>query len=506
MEVKIVDGKLYFLKASLAEADWVREKLTFRKTYGKTTTEEKLFFYDNHGMFTFAGLLDPLRQATRRFEITLLNPPKIEFEDYYVDKNILPGKTLFDFQAHAVKKCLNLKKGIVQVVTGGGKTIISLALIKYLFDNEKIKNCFVLVPSIYLAEQFATRALQVGFTDDEIGIIHGYKKKYDSRITIAVSNSIQKAIDNDKPEVIDLLDKTDLFLADESHHFRADSWIKIISHCAKAEYMIGMTATPFHNTDVLKDAGDALVHGIMGSPIVQVSAQYVQKLGLIAKPIVCFTKVPGRMAKYPGRYNNVYQKYVVEDRKRTELTVKWANTFLKFNFPCLILVQRKEHARDLMVRIGEKKSICIFGNQTGMIFDEYGMLVDVNIDYTNFSEDFEAGRYKLAIASQVFDEGADVPSIGAVINAGAGKSKIKINQRTGRGLRSKKKGRNEVYIVDFMDRGHIYLYSQFKKRKDMYNSMSARIIDNEDEFWLRIKDHATELTKELTDEEIDGTN
>ena len=71
--------------------------------------------------------------------------------------------------------------------------------------------------------------------------------------------------------------------------------------------------------------------------------------------------------------------------------------------------------------------------------------------------------------------------------AGGGKSRIKNLQRIGRGLR-RKEGLNEVYIIDFDDKTHVYLASQSKKRKILYQEdIEATIIEDEDEFLNRVK-------------------
>ena len=82
--------------------------------------------------------------------------------------------------------------------------------------------------------------------------------------------------------------------------------------------------------------------------------------------------------------------------------------------------------------------------------------------------------------------------------AGAGKSRVKVLQKLGRGIRRKKIGLNRVYILDFMDRSHIYLFQQYKKRLEYMEEVDATIIGDEYKFNNMIYEHSENL-KELKD-------
>jgi superfamily II DNA or RNA helicase len=500
MDFRIVGNRLYLKNAPPASVNWFKRRLTFTKEWGKKIEQTELFFTDETSglLYTFAGLLKPLLERQRQTsQIRVIDPNEIEYKDYDVPNDLLADVTLLDFQVGAIKKALLLRKGIIQLPTGGGKTLVAFGLLRYLLDSGMIKKALILVPSVLLAEQFFSRALRSGFTRDEIGVIHGTQKQYGMQITVAVSNSVHRGIENNSTEIMSILNECDFFAADEFHHGRSDTWMKILTSCSNAKYVIGFTATPFHNSDVLRDAGDALVHGISGGPIFKISHSYLRNLvlpdgtkGLIALPVIHFVKISsGRKSSINMGWQKIYKKYVVDNKKRNEKSVKFIQLFKRFNFPVLILLQRKEHAHILMNMLKDNNAICVFGNQRGMQFDEFGMLQDIAIDYDQFTKDFKNGVYNVCFASQVFDEGFDAPTIGAVINAGAGRSRIKINQRTGRGLRAKRDQPNQVYIVDFNDQTHVFLSAQTAKRKEMYEEMEAQIEYDENRFWLIMKEH-----------------
>ena len=92
----------------------------------------------------------------------------------------------------------------------------------------------------------------------------------------------------------------------------------------------------------------------------------------------------------------------------------------------LILVRRIAHGEVLQRLFAER-------GYRGVPF-AHGSL-DANTR-TRIYEDFKRGATDLLIASAIYDDSVDVPSIEVLINAGGGKSLIQTKQKLGRGLRN----------------------------------------------------------------------
>jgi superfamily II DNA or RNA helicase len=60
----------------------------------------------------------------------------------------------------------------------------------------------------------------------------------------------------------------------------------------------------------------------------------------------------------------------------------------------------------------------------------------------NLKRSFSSGEFDVLLASSIFDEGEDVPNVGAVALAGEGSSMVRQVQRIGRGVRKKNKSSN----------------------------------------------------------------
>jgi superfamily II DNA or RNA helicase len=304
---------------------------------------------------------------------------------------------------------------------------------------------------------------------------------------------------------ISLDDKNKLFIVEgylfhNCHHIQASTWTELALGVKNDEYLLCFSGTPFHADDaddILDTSGDALTFGLAGKPIFELRQKYLVDKGIIARPFVFFKSLPGQLSKYPGRFNNIYKTHIVNNSTRNELIVKFAKRFQEIDFPTLILVQRKEHALNLMEMMKDPKAIFVSGGANAVSYDSNGMVEEFKIDYNVFRSNFEDGQWNILIATQVFDEAIDIPSIQSLIMAGAGRSKIKQLQRLGRGVRKKKDKINHAYIVDFIDRGHVYLFAQYKKRRQRYEDLEIEIIADEMEFNRLLYWHKEELKNEI---------
>lgn len=156
------------------------------------------------------------------------------------------GITLYPWQENCLNKWFdNNKTGTVKVVTGGGKTVLALAI------AEKLQNLFepdlyiaVVVPTIVLMHQWYDEFLEKGnLSPNAIGRLGGgYTENFSQgrRILICVLVSGQKEL----PKIVSKanVDSKLLLIADECHRFGAKERSKIFS--TKRAYNLGLSATP----------------------------------------------------------------------------------------------------------------------------------------------------------------------------------------------------------------------------------------------------------------------
>ena len=96
-------------------------------------------------------------------------------------------------------------------------------------------------------------------------------------------------------------------------------------------------------------------------------------------------------------------------------------------------------------------------------------------------QDFATGKIKVLI-STLFDEGVDIPSVVAIIDAGGGKSPIKALQLIGRAIR--KFGKKK--------RAYIFMFIQPYQHLHKHSNARAQILKTEEAFNLQILDWENE--------------
>ena len=156
-------------------------------------------------------------------------------EDFNSKKVFKLRRSLYSWQKSSIEKWnLNNGKGIIEAVTGSGKSLCGVAIVKQFLEKEK--TCIILVPSIVLLNQWKTIFLQE--LDFEVTSLVGGKYKWsfdrNSPITIGVVNSVIKRTN-------ELEGFFDLLIVDECHRFGSIQNRKALFDSAM--YRLGLTAT-----------------------------------------------------------------------------------------------------------------------------------------------------------------------------------------------------------------------------------------------------------------------
>lgn len=126
------------------------------------------------------------------------------------------------------------RRGVVEAVTGAGKTRLGIAAIKEVFAMKR--RSVVVVPSIVLQQQWH-RELKAIFPNMSIGLFGGNHRQTTAEITIAVVNGF--AANAAKPNAH--FKNTYLLIADEVHRYGAAKFAQGLLPCAAVR--LGLTAT-----------------------------------------------------------------------------------------------------------------------------------------------------------------------------------------------------------------------------------------------------------------------
>lgn len=367
--------------------------------------------------------------------LNILNRYNIHYE--LIDYRKLPPKKfnfkenvkLRDYQEYVVNKALENKSGILQLATGAGKTKISCSITSRL----GLKTIFFVHTHFLLNQAKQEMENVLGRTIGQIG--GGIIDIQD--VTVAMIQTTMKALGEEYIPAIDdtneedftditgkeeqikqLLQDVDVIFFDECQFVAAESFYTVANSC-QAYYKYGLSATPYRS-----DKKDPMIIGALGPIIAKVSASYLIKRGFLTKPKIHFFKNGQFNSGDKRKYQQIYKEDVVENQTRNEKIVFATKRLISQNRSVLILVQQINHGEILQ-----------------KMFSDNGMEVEF-VSGINDTKKREIEVKKLKnkqslclIASTIADEGLDIPSLDAVILAGAGKSPSKELQRVGRALR-----------------------------------------------------------------------
>jgi len=387
-------------------------------------------------------------------------------EDNIYNYNWNEDFNLRDYQINCVESAIKNKRGLLQIATGGGKTIIASKIINSL----KIKPVVFFVTTkdlLYQAYNVFKNVLK-----EEIGIIGDGKCNIEnvniSTIQTAMrcigklddfSKSMKELsswIDEDfnlqedeiEPSNIskinNLLQSAKLVIFDECQHAPADTCREVLLQCVESTHRFGLSATPFR-----EDGEDLTIEGLFGDTLINVSSSFLIENNYLVQPsIYMFNLKSKSMAR---SYQAEYKESIVENTERNNWIATIAKSYSDINKTVLILVKQIKHGEILKKLIDE--AVFIDGKKTSNF-------------RTKTIGDIRERNINVVIATTLADEGLDLPSLDVLILAGAGKSKTKALQRIGRVIRTYP-GKKQAIVIDFNDNSK-YCHKHSLARQKIY--------------------------------------
>lgn len=384
-----------------------------------------------------------------------------------ISEELLDGIRLRKYQLEAIEAAFISKRGLLSLPTGAGKSEIMIAISKLLYEGEG--NILVCVPTATLLHQTYDRMVERGIPADSISKYgDGNKIDISKRIVISTVSTAYKRLTDDEFSI--WYKDLKCIILDEAQHGACRTWYTLIDAVCP-EYIIGVSAEPFYGDDdhVVRDL---ILRGTVGPVLYRVPLNYLIDKGYLSKPYVIAIDSqypPGGNIYRVMDWHTVNKSGIINNKLRNKSICEISRVLIDMKKNPLILVQQISHGQTLAKLISEcgYKVAIMTGGLKVSIYVE-GREVDTYKDSDNqVKDDFQKGVYDVLIGTSVLDEGADIPALSSVILAGGSKSKLRLIQRIGRGLR-KKEGDNTTFIIDFQDRFSIVLHSHHKKRKQLF--------------------------------------
>jgi len=426
------------------------------------------------GQTFYTGLMSLVREALTERKIPFeLIDRRVRPEHNYPELQFKPVSSYQerDYQDLTVQRALKFTRGVLEVCTGGGKTIIVTRLIgeikTYPFLFYVTTKDLMEQAHYYLSSNLNQPIGMIGDGKADIQkisvcTIQTAVMAINTNVSLKLDDYIyddedawdEKGIENaeTKEKIKTLIRCARGVYLDECHHASCRTAKEVLLASPDAFWRFGGSATPQRES-----GDDIMIQAIFGAKIVKVNASYLIGRNFLVKPYVFFEPIECKTSFHS--YAKIYKECVVKNNLFNVHVAETANHLISRGLSTLVLVKQIPHGKDLESMIPNSQFL------TGKITSQ---------KRTDIIEKLRKREIPCMIATSLADEGLDIPSLDAVIIAGGGKSSTRLFQRIGRTLR-KSSG-------DVKTRSIVVLYRHSVKYLEAHTKKVRSLLKREPEF------------------------
>jgi superfamily II DNA or RNA helicase len=398
----------------------------FMPQYKSRVWDGKIRLFNQMNGELYVGLLPYIEEFAKRNDI------EIEYKEGVKDERPIQGvdgfigrvspksngKTLEirDYQMDAILHAIRNNRSLLLSPTASGKSLI-IYILSVWYAAQTEKNVLILVPTTSLVEQMHSDFIDYGFKESMMQKIYqGHSKNITKPITISTWQSLYKM-----PKK--WFDQFACLLGDEVHIFKSKSLTGIMNKMVNCKYRHGFTGT-LDGTQTHR----LVLEGLFGSVNKVTSSKELMDAGTLAKLkveciVLTYPEADCKFMKDQGYQDEV--DLIVRDERRNKFIVDLTkhltgNTLVLFQFV-------EKHGSVLYDMIN--KSL-----DNRKVFYVYG-----GTD-TQTREDIRAITEKennaIIVASYgTFSTGINIRNLHNIVFSSPSKSRIRVLQSIGRGLR-----------------------------------------------------------------------
>ena len=411
----------------------------------------KISFFDRYEHTLPIGLLRHLKPFLRQygykvkflFDMEELKNPltRSELEEFYdalyegvTNKKGEPIRPR-DYQEDAIFNALRHKRGVLESATGSGKSLIIYSIIQFIIDELDGKILLV-VPDVGLVNQMYNDFKSYGWGNiyKEVSLLFSKSKMYDKnkKVLISTWQSVYKRGER-------FFKDFEAVLIDETHGAKSASIQSMLKKCVNAHYRLGFTGTlPDEPADKFN------IFGYIGPKIYTLKSKTLIDRGYLSKITIVnmFLKYTRQEAiDNVGRSYKEEVKSIIENPERNKV-FKYIVGHIKPTDNVLILCERRAHLASIKEYMAEH-----FPERE--IFIIQGGVKGEKREAIRHEIEESSGALLIATYGTV-STGINIPKLHHVIFASFYKSKIKVLQSIGRGLRLHE-SKKRVIIWDIID-------------------------------------------------------
>ena len=443
----------------------------FMPQYKKRIWDGKIRLYNMINGEIYYGLIPYIEEFAKRNDIDIEYEGELNATEYAIEPRVLDGfirnvrpksngKTLQlrDYQRNAVVHAIRNNRSLLLSPTASGKSLVIYLLSRW-YESSRV---LILVPTTSLVEQMYTDFLDYGYLESKMQKIYqGYTKDISSEVTISTWQSLYKM-----PRKF--FEQFGCILGDEVHLFKAKSLTNIMNKMHQTQYRHGFTGT-LDGTQTHR----LVLEGLFGSVNRVTSTKELMEKKTLAK-----LKIKCIVLQYPDSdkkfmKDQSYQDEVdllVRDERRNKFIVNLTN-HLKGNTLVLFQFVEKHGAvlYDMMKDLDRKVFYVHGGTDTET--------------RENIREITEKEKNAIIVASYgTFSTGINIRNLHNVVFSSPSKSRIRVLQSIGRGLRTTN-DKTGATLLDIADD----LTWKSKQNFTLRHFMERINIYNEEEFDYEIK-------------------
>ena len=362
------------------------------------------------------------------------------------------GKSLKirDYQIDAVHHAISSNRALLVSPTASGKSLVIYSLVRY-YQMSGLKT-LILVPTTSLVEQMYSDFEDYGWSPGTYcqKIYQGHDRKITRDVVISTWQSIYKM-----PKKY--FENFGCVIGDEAHLFKAKSLTGIMTKLHQCKYRFGLTGT-LDGTQTHQ----LVLEGLFGAvEKVTTTKELMDKKTLANLKIKCIILrhpiIKERMT-YAEELN-----YITGNNERNNF-VSDLLVHITGNTLCLFQLVEK-HGKILHDRVKEKSN----GTSVFFVYGATGAT-----EREDIREIVDREKNSITIASYgTFSTGINIRNIDNIVLASPSKSKIRVLQSIGRGLRRSSR-KNSILVYDIADdisykERRNFTLTHFTERLNIYN-------------------------------------
>ena len=434
----------------------------FMPHYRRKLWDGKIRLFSPHNGRIYVGLLPYIKEFCSRNSIEYIIEKGVEDERNVIRESCRDFATSLrpksrgkliqfrDYQIDAIWYAIQRNRCLLLCPTASGKSLIIYTLVRY-YHLMNLKT-LILVPTTSLVEQMYSDFIDYGWKDEYIHRVYaGHDKGSVKPVVISTWQSLYKL---HRPYFA----QYGCIIGDEAHLFKAKSLTDIMTRSGDCKYRFGLTGT-LDGTQTHR----LVLEGLFGK-VTQITTtkQLMDNKTLAKLNIDCIVlKHTEEECKRIRKYTYAEElNYIVSHKKRNRFIENLCKT-IKGN--TLVLFQLVDKHGVLLyneLKKLDKKVFFVYGKTTTETREKIRKIV-------------EKEKSSLVIASYgTFSTGINIRNINNVVFASPSKSRVRVLQSIGRGLRQSET-KTSVKLFDVSDNityksRQNFTYRHFNERLNIY--------------------------------------